>query len=237
MLKNPTRSNSNRNRLLEALPAKTKKQLLSKSESFELKFGDVIYEPDDVIGDVYFPVSGIISILSTIDKRSLLEVGMVGNEGMAGLPIFLGVERAGNRAIVQGKGAAVKIKPRDFLDECERNGHLSRLLRRYTHSFLTQISQSAACNRFHKLDARLARWLLMTHDRMGADEFRLTQDFLSHMLGVRREAVTLAAQGLQKDNLISYRRGKLKIVNRSGLEAVSCQCYSITFNEERNVFS
>lgn len=237
MSKKKSDPNSQSNRLLDSLPAGTKNRLLELSAPVELKFGVVIYEPDDVIKHFYFPESGIISILSTIDKRSMLEVGIVGREGMAGLPAFLGIERSGNRAIVQGKGMARKIKTTDFLKETKLNGHISSLLQRYTHYFLTQVSQSAACNRFHTVNARLARWLLMTSDRMNSDEFQLTQEFLSHMLGVRREAVTLAAQHIQKKNLIRYNRGKLTVINRAGLEAVACECYSITLREERNVFS
>ena len=196
------------------------KTLLAKAELSEMKFGKIIYKPGDIIRDVYFPNSGIISLLSTIDSRSMLEIGIVGKEGMVGLPVFFGVNKSTNQAIVQGKGEFLKIKTSVFLKECEQKTVLFKLLQRYTHSFLTQISQSAVCNRFHKVNARLARWLLMTHDRMETDEFQLTQEFLSNMLGVRREAVTIAASEFQQQDLISYSRGKIKVLDRPGLEAI-----------------
>jgi CRP-like cAMP-binding protein len=154
-------------------------------------------------------------------------VGIVGREGMVGLPAFMGVKTSGNRAVVQGVGAALRMKAKAFRKECENGSFLSRLLRRYSHSRLTQIAQGAACNRFHPIDARLARWLLMTRDRMGTDEFQLTQEFLSNMLGVRREGVNKAAGVLQQQDLISYTRGHLLILNRVGLAAVACHCYGI----------
>jgi CRP-like cAMP-binding protein len=146
---------------------------------------------------------------------------------MVGLPAFMGVKTSGNRAVVQGVGAAMRMKVAPFRKECENGGSLTRLLRRYSHSRLTQIAQGAACNRFHPIDARLARWLLMTRDRMGTDEFQLTQEFLSNMLGVRREGVNKAAGALQEHNLISYSRGRLLIEDRVGLNAIACHCYSL----------
>lgn len=224
------------NQLLAALPPEDYKNLLAKSELTELNFGKTIYESDDIIRNVYFPKSGIISLLSTIDSQSILEIGIVGREGMVGLPVFLGVNRSKNKAIVQGKGKFLKVKTADFLKECEKSKILSRLLQRFAHSFLTQVSQSAVCNRFHQTNVRLARWLLMTHDRMETDEFVLTQEFLSNMLGVRREAVTIAASNFQQQKLISYTRGKITVLDRAGLEAISCRCYTIIKNEEQNIF-
>ena len=154
-----------------------------------------------VIKDVYFPTSGIVSLLAAVGDRATLEVGLVGREGVVGLPVFMEVKTSTNRAVVQGSGSAYKMKAKDFRKECNDGGSLPRLLRRYSHSLLTQISQTAVCNRFHPIDARLARWLLMTRDRMGADEFQLTQDFLSNMLGVRREGVNKAAGELQQQGL------------------------------------
>jgi CRP-like cAMP-binding protein len=221
------------NRILAALPKDEYRRLLPNLEPFPLVFGKVIYEPGDLIRYVYFPTSGIISLLAAGEDRAMLEVGMVGWEGMVGLPAFMGVKTSRNRAVVQGAGAAMKMKARAFLKECDNGGSLPRLLRRYTHSRLTQIAQVATCNRFHPIDARLARWLLMTHDRMGTDEFQLTQEFLSNMLGVRREGVNKAAGALQKHRLISYSRGILTTLNRAGLEAVACQCYAIIKEESR----
>lgn len=215
------------NRLLAALPQDEYQGLLPKLKLFPLSFGEVIYEPGDLIRNVYFPTSGIISLLAAVEDRATLEVGIVGREGMVGLPTFMGVKTSGNRAVVQGAGAAIRMKASAFQNECENGGSFPRLLRRYTHSRLTQIAQGAACNRFHPIDARLARWLLMTRDRMGTDQFRLTQEFLSNMLGVRREGVNKAAGALQQQNLISYSRGNLLILDRVGLEAIACNCYGL----------
>ena len=197
------------NRLLAALPAKEYNRLLPKLREVPLTYTETVYEPGDVIRRVYFPISGIISLLSAVGERSLLEVGIVGNEGFVGLPVFLGVKTSGNRALVQGAGVALEMKTTDFLAECKNGGALPTLLQRYTHSLLTQISQSAVCNRFHAIEARLARWLLMTADRMGSNDFQITQEFLSNMLGVRREAVSKSATNFQQRQLISYSRGNI----------------------------
>ncbi len=219
------------NRLLAALPKDEYERLLPKLEPFPLVFGEVIYDPGDLIRNVYFPTRGIISLLAAVEDRATLEVGIVGREGMVGLPAFMGVKTSGNRAVVQGAGAALRMKAAAFRKASDNGGSLPRLLLRYTHSRLTQIAQGAACNRFHPIDARLARWLLMTRDRMGTDEFQLTQEFLSNMLGVRREGVNKAAGALQEQHLISYSRGTLTTLDRAGLEAVACHCYGIIKGE------
>jgi CRP-like cAMP-binding protein len=221
-----TENTQSKNRLLATLPIKNYQNLLTKTERIELIFNENIYTPGDIISDVYFPESGIVSLLSAVEANSTLEVGIVGNEGMVGLPVFLGVKTSNNRAVVQGAGFALKMSADEFLDECE-TGELPRILQRFTHSLMTQISQSAACNRFHEIEPRLARWLLMTGDRMQSDEFQITQEFLSNMLGVRREAVNKAATHLQQQKLISYSRGNLSILNRQGLETAACNCYQI----------
>lgn len=221
------------NRLLAALSKDEHRRLLPNLEPFPLDFGEKIYEPGDLIRHVYFPTSGILSLLASVEDRATLEVGIVGREGMVGLPVFMGVKTSHNRAVVQGAGVAMRMKTAAFRRECDNGGSLPRLLRRYTHSRLTQITQGAACNRFHPIDARLARWLLMTRDRMGTDKFQVTQEFLSNMLGVRREGVNKAAGALQKQKLISYSRGTLTTLNRAGLEAVACQCYGIIKEESR----
>ena len=152
---------------------------------------------------------------------------MVGNEGMAGLAVFMGVGSSSTRALVQGSGTAMRMTSAAVRMEANRLGGLHRLLHRYSHSLLTQVSQTSACNRFHLVDARLARWLLMTSDRLGMEEFPLTQEFLSHMLGVRREGISKAAGALQSAKLIRYSRGMITVLNRKGLEARSCDCYAI----------
>ena len=215
------------NRLLGALPQKEYQRLLPELEQVTLPFAEVLYEPGERIRHVYFPNESVVSLLAEVAAHSPLEVGLIGNEGMAGISVFMGVDTSPYRAIVQGAGTAMRMKAAVLRQESEHTGPLRRLLHLYAHSLLTQVSRSAACNRFHTVDARLARWLLMTADRSGADGFRLTQDFISNMLGVRREGVNKAAGVLQRDGLITYSRGLLKILDRTGLEAVSCVCYRV----------
>jgi CRP-like cAMP-binding protein len=219
------------NRLLAALPRKEYQRLLPELEQVTLPFAEVVYEPGERIRHVYFPDVSVVSLLAEVADRSTLEIGLIGNEGMAGISVFMGVDMSPHRAIVQGAGTAGRMRVAVLRKEAGRKGSLHRLLQLYAHSLLTQVSQSAACNRFHVVDARLARWLLMTGDRLGRNEFRLTQDFISNMLGVRREGVNKAAGALQKDELINYSRGQIRILNRAGLEAVSCACYAIMKGE------
>ncbi len=215
------------NRLLATLTTKEYKRLLPKLKTVSLVLGEVLYEPGAVIKYVYFPNDSIISLISELSENSLLEVGMVGNEGMAGLAVFMGVNSSSTRALVQGAGTAMRMSSAAVRTEASQLGNFHHLLHRYSHSLLTQVSQSSACNRFHLVNARLARWLLMTKDRLGAEEFPLTQEFLSSMLGVRREGVSKAAGALQAAKLIRYSRGMITVLNRRGLEAKSCQCYAI----------
>ena len=215
------------NRLLSALSANTYRSLFPLLEAYELKYRADVYASGEVIKHAYFPESGIISLLTAVGERSTLEVGIVGNEGMVGLSLYLGAKRSNTKAVVQGDGVALRMKAADFLAECDRSDELPKLLRRFTHSLLTQISQSAVCNRFHLIDRRMARWLLMTADRMASNEFLITQDFLSNMIGVRREAVSRSAFKLQEEELISYRRGNLTIHDRKKLESRACDCYAL----------
>jgi len=227
----PVKSPPITNLLLAALPRKEYQALQSQLEEIPLVFEDIIYRPEVVISDVYFPNSGVISLLAGLNERTTLEVGLVGKEGMLGLAVFMGAKASQNRAVVQGTGTAMKMKASAFRRECNNGGDLPRLLRRYTSSLLTQITQTAVCNQFHSVEERLARWLLMTHDRMATDEFQLTQEFLSNMLAVRREAVNKAAGKLQKLKLITYSRGRLTVLDRAGLEANACSCYEIITRE------
>ena len=197
----------------------------SALEPIQLELGKVLYLPGKAIKYVYFPINCLISLLTTVDKRRSLEVGMVGNEGMAGMPFILGIGVSGVRAIVQGEGSALRMAAPLFRIEFERNAALQEALYRYTYALMAQISQTAACNRFHDAEARLCRWLLMTRDRVGSDQFALTHSFLAHMLGVRREAVTEAASALKQPKLINYSRGKIQILDVSGLKKSSCSCY------------
>jgi CRP-like cAMP-binding protein len=230
----PSKSPPIANQLLAALPKKDYQALQGHLEEIPLVFEEILYRPSSLICDVYFPNSGIVSLIAGDNERSTLEVGLVGNEGMVGLSVFLGVGSSMNRAVVQGAGSAMKMKATAFRKMSNHGGVLQRVLQRYSHSVLTQITQAAVCNQFHSLDARLARWLLMTHDRMAEDEFQITQDFLSNMLGVRREGVSLAAGDLQKRKLIRYSRGRLTVLDRAGLEATSCSCYEIIKAESKS---
>ena len=222
------------NRLLDSLPKNEYTRLLPKLKTVNLALGEELYEPGDAIEYVYFPNDSIISLISQLSDTAWLEVGMVGNEGMAGLAIFMGVNVSSTRALVQGSGTAMRMSSAALRTEAKRLGSFHRILHRYSHSLLVQVSQSAVCNRFHLVDARLARWLLMTNDRLGVKEFPLTQEFLSSMLGVRREGVSKAAGALQAAGLISYSRGRITLINRRGLEAKSCHCYAIVRAETDN---
>lgn len=222
------------NRIMKDLPSDELALLSARSEQVTLNYGYTIFEPGDPISDVYFPESGIVSLLTAFDDKATLEVGVIGNEGILGLSVFLGAKISVNRAIVQGAGVAVKIGSADFLSACRDGGELNRRLKRFAHSLFAQVSLSAACYRFHPIGARLSRWLLMTSDRMGSDEFPVTQAFLSGMLGVRREAVNRASVDLQNKELITYNRGVLSILDRPGLSGIACRCYEILKIEEQD---
>jgi len=215
------------NNMLAALPRAQYQRMLGGLESVALIFGDVLYEPGERIQHVYFPSDSLISLLTVVEGHLALEVGMVGREGMIGVPLALGMDVSPVRALVQGAGAAMRMKSARFCKEIRKNRQLQHEVNRYTSTLMAQITQTAACNRFHVVEARLARWLLMTRDRVGSDEFRLTHEFLGHMLGVRRVGVTKAARALQKRKLINYSRGKIRVLDRRGLEAACCSCYEL----------
>jgi CRP-like cAMP-binding protein len=215
------------NRILASLPEPEYQRLSQQLEPVQLRFGRVLYEPGKAIRYVYFPIDCLISLLTSVDRQRTLEVGMVGHEGMAGMPFILGVGVSGVRALVQGEGQALRMGSTPFRVEFDRNAALQQALYRYTYALMAQISQTAACNRFHDSGERLARWLLMTRDRIGADKFSLTQGFLAHMLGLRRVGVTEAASELKRRKLIAYTRGQLQILDVFGLKRASCSCYRI----------
>ena len=215
------------NHLLATMPRPALQRMLSGLESVTLTYGQVLYEPAGKISYVYFPLDCLVSLLTAVDKDRILEVGMVGNEGMVGMPMVLGIGQSAVRALVQGSGTALRMPAARFRAEFKKNLMLQRALFRYTHLLMAQVSQTAACNRFHEADTRLARWLLMTGDRLHSAEFTLTHDFLAHMLGVRRVGVTKAAEELRRRKLIVYTRGKIKILDRKGLESAACTCYRI----------
>jgi CRP-like cAMP-binding protein len=218
------------NSLLAALPRMEYQRLAAGLEPVTLTFGEVLYEPGETIRHVYFPNKSLVSLLTLVDGRMALEIGLIGGEGMVGSALALGVGVSPVRALVQGTGAAMRMKSARFLKEFRQSLQLRRALYRYTHILMAQVAQTAACNRFHVMQARLARWLLMTRDRVQSNDIHLTQEFLSHMLGVRREGVTEAAGQLQKRKLIECSRGKIRIVDQRGLEAASCSCYQIVRN-------
>jgi CRP-like cAMP-binding protein len=213
------------NWVLASIPPKQYARLRAQLESVTLKFGQVLYEPGATIRHVYFPIDCLISLLTAVDRGKTLEVGMVGNEGMAGMPFILGMGVSGVRALVQGGGKALRIASAPFRIEFARNPALQQALYRYTYALMAQISQTAACNRFHSAQARLARWLLMTRDRVNSDEFPLTHEFLAHMLGVRREGVSEAASALKRRKLLDYSRGEIRILDVPRLLTTSCSCY------------
>jgi CRP-like cAMP-binding protein len=215
------------NSVLDGIPSKDSRRLRAQLEPVTLTFGQILYEPGEAIRQVYFPIDCLISLLTAVDKRRTLEVGMVGSEGMAGMPFILGMGVSGVRALVQGGGMALRMGSAAFRVEFDRNQPLQQALMRYTHALMAQISQTAACNRFHEAEARLARWLLMTRERVKSDDFPLTHSFLAHMLGLRREGVTEAASSLKRAKLISYSRGKIQILSVAGLKASSCSCYQL----------
>jgi CRP-like cAMP-binding protein len=213
------------NRLLSALPRKDNERVLATCERVELTFAEVLSEPGDRIRHVYFPSEAFVSLAAPADGRGRLEVGLIGNEGMLGIPLILGIDISPLHALVRGSGTALRMDAASFGREFDRSPLLQRGLNRYLYALMAQFAQTVACTRFHTLDARLARWLLMTHDRAHSDEFHLTHEFLAEMLGVRRVGVTKAAGALQRKKLISYKRGHITIVDRGGLEALSCGCY------------
>jgi CRP-like cAMP-binding protein len=213
------------NRLLAALPDTDRQHLLSGCEQVELVLGNILSEPGNTIHHVYFPLNSFISLVMSIDGGAALEVGLVGNEGMLGIPLILGIDIAPFHALVLGAGPALRITASKFLHELELSPALQRELKRYLYVTISQLAQIAACSRFHLIEQRLARWLLMTRDRAHSDEFHITQEFLAQMLGVRRVGITKAAGILQKNKLISYSRGDVKILDIHGLEAAACSCY------------
>jgi len=216
-----------KNQLLAALPVAEYERLLPNLTHVSLSLKEILCQAGDQMKYAYFPLSGMISMLSILVDDASVEVGVIGHEGMLGLPIFLGSGIAPNQAIVQVADGAMRIKADILRAEFQRAGPLQALLLRYTQAFFTQVSQSAACNRLHTLDQRLCRWLLVVHDRMESDHFLLTQEFISHMLGMRRSGVSEAANILQQAGLIHYSHGKIHILDRPGLESASCECYQI----------
>lgn len=215
------------NRLLSLLPREESQRLRPYLRRVHLPKGKIIYEAGDAVRHCYFPVSGMSSLLSTTEGGETIEVSMVGNEGLVGVPAILEVNTTPYRVMAQIPADAMQIRAEDLRREFNRGGRLHSLLLRYTHALLCQISQSAVCNRFHTVEKRLCRWLLVSRDRAHSDTIPLTQEFLSHMLGSPRTHVTATAAALQRENLIRYTRGKITITDPRRLEAASCECYRV----------
>jgi CRP-like cAMP-binding protein len=220
-----------RNRILAALPADEMERLLPHLKPVTLEYKQVLYEPHKPIRYSYVPEDSIISMVTTLIDKTVVEVGLAGHEGMVCVATFLGANMQPHQGLVQGAGTAMRMKASVLRDEFKRGGKLQDLLLRYTQAHLVQIAQSTACNRLHALEARLSRWLLMIHNRVDGDEFLLTQDIMSIMLGAQRTGVTEAAGALQKKGIISYSRGRLTILDRHKLEETTCECYWIVKDE------
>jgi CRP-like cAMP-binding protein len=218
------------NRLLVALPRDEYDRLRPRVEKVSLPLRDILYEANGYIAHVFFPLHGVVSLV-IMDGGFTLEVGVIGNEGLVGTPVFLGSDRSPTRAIAQIPGEALRMEATVFQKEMRRGGPLYGLIQRYTQTMINQISQSIVCNHRHSVEKRMCRWLLMSHDRVGADEFPLTHEFLAQMLGVRRPSVTAVAGTLQKAGLISYHRGRITVLDRQRLEAASCECYDVVAKE------
>lgn len=214
------------NRLIESLPPRVRDRLLRSAVNVELSTGAVLYDAGTALSHAYFPRSGFISLMTIVDAHQPLELALIGNEGMLGATVLLDVGTVPMRSVVQGNGSAWRLTATQFRRELDASASLTRTLRRYLYLSILQLAQNSACQSFHRVDARLARWLLMTHDRSHTDHFQLTHAFLADMLGVRRSAVTVAAGALQRRNIIRYSRGEIKVLARDKLEAESCSCYA-----------
>jgi CRP-like cAMP-binding protein len=222
---NPTRGSAS-NLLLDSLRAETLQRLVGESTPIKLEFSETLSEPGDVLRHAYFPIDSFVSLITPGEGRAQLEIGLAGNEGMLGIPLILGVNVSPLRALVQGAGSAWRIDAAVFLGELDRDSEMRALMHRYLYVCMSQLMQTASCTRFHLIEARLARWLLMTRDRAHSSQFHITHEFLALMLGVRRAGVTRAASALQRSKLIRYTRGEIAILDARGLAAAACDCYA-----------
>ena len=219
------------NRLLAALPKKEYDRLKPLLKPVSLALRESVYKADEPINFVYFPLVGVISLVITMEDEGTIEVGTIGNEGFVGTPVFLGADKSPTTAFCQVPADALRMAADDFKREVGQSGPFQDMIRRYTQAVMNQISQTVACNHLHSVQERMCRWLLMTHDRAGGDEFLLTQEFLAQMLGVRRPSVSVVAGILQQAGLIQYHRGRMTVLKREGLEEGACECYAVVKKE------
>ncbi len=219
------------NKLLAALPDAEAQRWLPQLESIQLPLGEVLYESGSTLAHVYFPTTAIVSLLYVMDNGASAEIAVVGNEGLVGISLFMGGESTPSRAVVQSAGHGYRLKAQLLKNEFNRAGPVLHLLLRYTQALITQMSQTAVCNRHHSLDQQLCRWLLLSLDRLQGAELVMTQELIANMLGVRREGVTEAAHRLQEAGLIRYARGHILVIDRAGLEKRVCECYGVVKKE------
>jgi len=219
------------NRLLAEIPDDDYERLLPSLQQVEFSLGEVVYEFGGKLDYVYFPTTAIVSLLYTMENGASAEMGLTGNDGVVGIALFMGGGTMPNRAVVQSAGGALKMKAKVMQDEFARGGRFQQLLLRYTQALITQISQTAVCNRLHSVEQQLCRWLLLSHDRLNTNELVMTQELIADMLGVRREGVTVAAGRLQDAGAISYVRGRIQILDRQKLEETVCECYRVVKGE------
>ena len=220
-----------KNLLLAALSPAELKRMRPRLELVEMPLGDVVYESGRHLDHVYFPTTCIVSLLYVLENGASAEIAVVGYEGVVGVSIFMGGETTPSRAVVQSAGDAYRLPSQMVMDEFKRGGAMQHLMLRYTQSLITQMAQTAVCNRHHSVDQQLCRWLLLSIDRLESPEIVMTQELIANMLGVRREGVTEAAGKLQKAGVVSYRRGHIKVLDRRRLEAMSCECYAVVRTE------
>jgi len=219
------------NHLINALPRQEYERLEPHLESVELKLGEVLYESGDQMRHAYFPTTSIISLLYVLENGSSAEIAVVGNEGILGIALFMGGHTTPSRAVVQSKGTAYRLKASLLLEEFNRGGATQNLLLRYTQALITQMTQTAVCNRHHTVEQQLCRWLLLSLDRLSGNSLNMTQELIANMLGVRREGVTEAAGRLQREGLIQYCRGHIEVLDRDRLELRVCECYQVVKTE------
>jgi CRP-like cAMP-binding protein len=227
----PRAPDPQQNHLLAELPSEARERLYPHLEFVSMPLGNVLYESGNRLRHVYFPTSCIVSLLYVMEDGSSAEIAVVGNEGIIGISLFMGGETTPSRALVQSAGHAFRLKGQLLKDEFHRSGALQHLLLRYTQALITQMAQTAVCNRHHSVDQQLCRWLLLSLDRLASNQLTMTQELIANMLGVRREGVTEAAGKLQKLGVIQYRRGKIIVLNRPRLETLSCECYEVVKKE------